>query len=97
MITDIEHGTSYAAYQRCRRANPDGPCKPCKRANAAWVRQHRMENQQAYAREQRLVRAQSKAVWRIPIGPHVRGMWVCYLTPRHGGPHRSQRQIERVA
>jgi hypothetical protein len=54
-MTEIDHGSSAAAYQRCRK-RPEGSCEACKRAATEYVRKWRATQQPAFSKERALLK-----------------------------------------
>lgn len=64
MKREIEHGTSYGEFQRCRRQNGKA-CTPCRRQAADYLAQWRKERPLAARRAQLEDYARERALWRL--------------------------------
>lgn len=61
---DIEHGTTYAASQKCYR-RPEGRCSACKRVSREYMAEYRKSHPEYANRNGDLGNARARALWRL--------------------------------
>ena len=85
MSADYEHGT-YAGYMQCRKA-PDGPCRACRDAATAYVREWRGKNPENAAAARAQVSLRRRAM-TILAGRHRRELQEIIAQLRSGSLER---------